>query len=65
MWVFRPDHKVRGDKIRRCFSVLCRAGCTSGDLFGFQCPEQSAQGYSRHSDPEGLFSDLIVKIHKI
>jgi len=29
-----------------------RAGCTSGDLFGFQCPEQSAQGYSRHSDPE-------------
>jgi len=29
-----------------------RAGCTSGDLFGFQCPEESAQGYSRHSDPE-------------
>jgi len=31
-----------------------RAGCTSGDLFGFRCPEENlgAQEYSRHSDPE-------------
>jgi len=31
-----------------------RVGCTSGDLFGFRCPEENlgAQGYSRHSDPE-------------
>jgi len=31
-----------------------RPGCTSGDLFGFQCPDQNlgAQEYSRHSDPE-------------
>jgi len=31
-----------------------RPGCTSGDLFGFQCPKENlgAQEYSRHSDPE-------------
>eukprot|EP00090_Calanus_glacialis_P036149 TRINITY_DN6166_c0_g1_i3.p1 TRINITY_DN6166_c0_g1~~TRINITY_DN6166_c0_g1_i3.p1 ORF type:complete len:573 (-),score=141.77 TRINITY_DN6166_c0_g1_i3:190-1908(-) len=31
-----------------------RPGCTSGDLYGFRCPEENlgAQGYSRHSDPE-------------
>jgi len=31
-----------------------RPGCTSGDLFGFRCPEKNLgpQEYSRHSDPE-------------
>ena len=31
-----------------------RPGCTSGDLFSFQCPEtESAHEHNRYPDPEG------------